>query len=92
MEIIFEIGKNDLQKVKNILLRDDIVSKASVIFKEAHGLLEDKSQTKTKSESSVVSDLTPCRKVLCYDGLDPVVDALKEKRMRIFQDSRGGGN
>lgn len=62
------------------------------IFQKAHALPENKSQTITKSESLLVSDSVPCRKLLCYDGLDPVVDALKEKRMRIFQDVRGGGN
>ena len=35
MEVVFEIEKKNLQKVKNVLLKDDTVSRASVLFKEA---------------------------------------------------------
>lgn len=35
MEIVIEIKKGNLQKVKEILLKDDIVSRATIVFKEA---------------------------------------------------------
>ncbi len=38
MEIIFKIEKQNLQKVKDILLKDETVSKASINFKESKGL------------------------------------------------------
>ncbi len=64
------------------------------IFQKAHSLPEDKisSTELVEKKSSVVSDTAPSRKVLCYDGLDPIIDELKQRRMRIFQDARRGGN
>lgn len=43
MEIVIKIKKENLQKVKNLLLKDETVSKASIIFKEGKslGLKED---------------------------------------------------
>lgn len=38
MEAIFKIEKKNLQKVKDILLKDEIVSKASITFKESKSL------------------------------------------------------
>ena len=38
MEVVFKIEKQNLQKVKDILLKDELVSKASVIFKESKSL------------------------------------------------------
>ena len=38
MEIIFKIEKQNLQKVKDALLKDETVSKASIIFKESNSL------------------------------------------------------
>jgi len=38
MEIVIEIKKGNLQKVKEILLKDDIVSRATIVFKEAKTL------------------------------------------------------
>lgn len=38
MEVVFKIKKRDLQKVKDILLRDETVSKASIVFKESSSL------------------------------------------------------
>jgi len=38
MEIIFRLKKQDLQKVKNVLLSDDVVSRASIVFKESKSL------------------------------------------------------
>lgn len=38
MEVVFKIKKQDLQKVKNVILKDEVVSKASIIFKESGGL------------------------------------------------------
>jgi hypothetical protein len=35
MEIVFEIEKSALSKVKDVLLKDDLVSRASVLFKDA---------------------------------------------------------
>ncbi len=42
MEVVFEIEKKNLQKVKDVLLKDDIVSRASVFFKEAESFEFDK--------------------------------------------------
>ena len=43
MEIVLKIKKENLQKVKDVLLKDDVVSRASVTFKEAKilGLKDD---------------------------------------------------
>ena len=38
MEIVFKIKKENLQKVKDVLLKDETVSKASIIFKESKSL------------------------------------------------------
>jgi hypothetical protein len=38
MEIVLKIKRENLQKVKDILLADDTVSRASVIFKESKNL------------------------------------------------------
>lgn len=38
MEVVFKIEKQNLQKVKDILLKDETVSRASVVFKESKGL------------------------------------------------------
>jgi len=38
MEIVFKIEKQNLQKVKNILLKDETVSRARVMFKESKSL------------------------------------------------------
>jgi hypothetical protein len=38
MEIVLKIRKENLQKVKDILLTDDTVSRASLIFKETKSL------------------------------------------------------
>lgn len=38
MEIVFKIEKQNLQKVKNILLSDEVVSRASIVFKESKSL------------------------------------------------------
>ena len=38
MEMILKIKKENLQKVKDVLLKDDTVSRASVIFKESKSL------------------------------------------------------
>ena len=35
MEALFEIEKNKLSKVQDMLLKDDLVSRASVLFKDA---------------------------------------------------------
>ncbi|MEM5801835.1 MAG: hypothetical protein QXQ18_00395 [Candidatus Aenigmatarchaeota archaeon] len=39
MEIVLLIDNKNLQKVREILLKDDIVSRASIIFKDAKTLL-----------------------------------------------------
>jgi len=38
MEVVFKIKKQDLQKVKDTLLRDELISKASIVFKESNTL------------------------------------------------------
>ncbi len=38
MEIVLKIKRENLQKVKDALLKDDTVSRASVIFKESKSL------------------------------------------------------
>jgi len=38
MEVVFKIEKQNLQKVKDVLLKDEVVSKASVTFKESKSL------------------------------------------------------
>ena len=38
MEILYEIEKSDLQKVKDVLLKDDLVGRASVLFKDGSTL------------------------------------------------------
>ncbi|MDI6825692.1 MAG: hypothetical protein QMD36_00640 [Candidatus Aenigmarchaeota archaeon] len=38
MEIVLKTKKENLQKVKDIILKDDTVSRASVIFKEAKSI------------------------------------------------------
>ncbi|MEM5836537.1 MAG: hypothetical protein QXR09_02730 [Candidatus Aenigmatarchaeota archaeon] len=38
MEIVLSIEQKNLQKVKDLLLKDDVVSRASIIFKEAKSL------------------------------------------------------
>ena len=38
MEVIFKIEKQNLQKVKDVLLKDETVSKASITFKESKSL------------------------------------------------------
>ena len=38
MEVVFKIEKQNLQKVKDVLLKDEIVSKASITFKESKSL------------------------------------------------------
>jgi len=38
MELVFKIEKQNLQKVKDVLLRDELISKATIIFKESKSL------------------------------------------------------
>ena len=38
MEVVFKIKKQNLQKVKDVLLKDETVSKASIMFKESKSL------------------------------------------------------
>ncbi|MEM5772729.1 MAG: hypothetical protein QXL86_00675 [Candidatus Aenigmatarchaeota archaeon] len=38
MEIVISIEQKNLQKVKDLLLKDDVISKASIVFKEAKSL------------------------------------------------------
>jgi len=38
MEMVLSMEQKNLQKVKDILLKDDVVSRASIVFKEAKGL------------------------------------------------------
>jgi len=38
MEIVFKIKKENLQKVKDLLLKDESVSKTSIVFKESKSL------------------------------------------------------
>ena len=38
MEIVLKIKKQNFQKVKDLLLKDDFISRASVVFKEANSL------------------------------------------------------
>jgi len=38
MEVVVSIEMKNLQKVKDILLKDDVVSRASIVFKEAKGI------------------------------------------------------
>jgi len=42
MEIVIEFKKENLAKLKEILLKDDIVSRGTVVFKEAKALGFDK--------------------------------------------------
>jgi hypothetical protein len=39
MEIVLQIESKNLQKAKDILLKDDMVSRASIVFKEGKSLL-----------------------------------------------------
>lgn len=36
MEIVYEIDKSNFQKVKDILLNDDLVGRASILFKDGN--------------------------------------------------------
>ena len=38
MEVVFKIKKQNLQKIKDVLLKDETVSKASIIFKGSKSL------------------------------------------------------
>jgi hypothetical protein len=38
MEVVFLIEEKNIQRVKDILLKDDVISRASIVFKEAKGL------------------------------------------------------
>lgn len=38
MELVIEIEQKNLQKVKDLLLKDDTISRASIVFKEAKNL------------------------------------------------------
>ena len=38
MEIIYEIEKSKVQKVKDTLLKDDLVARASILFKDGNAL------------------------------------------------------
>jgi len=38
MEVVISIEMKNLQKVKDILMKDDVVSRASIVFKEAKGI------------------------------------------------------
>ena len=42
MEVVFEVEKSNLSKVKDVLLKDDEISRASVLFKDASSLEIDK--------------------------------------------------
>lgn len=39
MEIVFQIESKNLQKVKDVFLKDDIVSRASIVFKDGKSLI-----------------------------------------------------
>lgn len=56
-------------------------------YERAHGLTEDNNPG-LLGLRPVVGDSAPRRKLLCNDGIDPLIDELKAKRMRIFEDSR----
>ena len=60
------------------------------IYQREHGLTENNDPrfiSGINRRPVVVDTITP-RKRLCNDGLDPVIDELKRKRMRIYEDSR----
>ena len=39
MEIVLQLESKNLQKVKDVLLKDDTVSRASIVFKEGKSLI-----------------------------------------------------
>jgi hypothetical protein len=39
MEIVLQIESKNLQKLKEVLLKDDLVSRASIVFKEGKSLI-----------------------------------------------------
>ncbi len=60
------------------------------IYQLAHNLTEDNNPrfiAGINRNPILVDTITP-RKRLCNDGMDPVIDELKQKRMRLYEDSR----
>ena len=92
MKVIYEVEKPKLQKVKDVLLKDDIVGRASVLFKDGNTLgLENKYycyisgiEEACKKSEEIMKDLG--KKV---KEKEKILEKIKEEEERAIQ---GFGN
>jgi len=86
MELLLLIETKDYAKVKDTLLRDDIVSRASLIFKEAKGF------GKEEGYYSYISGTDEqCKKALelTKDLIKEIKDRKKEKIIKKIKEEEG---
>jgi hypothetical protein len=100
MEIVLSIEQKNLQKVKDILLKDDVVSRASIVFKEAKGLTGKegfycyisgseeqckKALEKVKVENEETGEVVDIAKEISGEEKEEVVNKIKEEENRALE-------
>ena len=90
MEIVIRIKKENLQKVKNLLLKDETVSRASIIFKEGKslGLNEDYYcyVSGTEEECKKAEELTKeLGKIVKEEEMKKIIEKIKEEEESAMQ-------
>jgi hypothetical protein len=100
MEIVLSMEQKNLQKVKDILLKDDVVSRASIVFKEAKGLTGKegfycylsgseeqckKALEKVKIKDEKTSEVTELAKEVSGKEKEEVVSKIKEEEDKALE-------
>jgi hypothetical protein len=100
MEILLSIEQKNLQRVKDILLKDDVVSRASIVFKEAKGLTGKegfycyisgseeqckKALEKVKMKNEKTGEVTELAKEVGGDEKEEVVGKIKEEENKALE-------
>lgn len=88
MEVLLKFEKKDLEKIKDMLLKDDTISRASIIFKEGSVLGED-------GYYCLISGLeNQCKKALelVKDIVEEVKNEEKDKIIRKIREEEERAN
>jgi len=100
MEIVLSMEQKNLQRVKDILLKDDVVSRASIVFKEAKGLTGKegfycyisgseeqckKALEKVKMKNEKTGEVTELAKEVSSKEKEEVVSKIKEEEDKALE-------
>lgn len=88
MEILLKFERRDLEKIKDVLLKDDVVSRASIIFKEGKAIGE-------KDYYCLISGLEEqCKKALelVKDMVEEVKNEKKDKIIKKVKEEEEKAN